>query len=86
MATTEYPITSFQPVYFVANSFKEMKDQVKDYALKLKRPFAAHYNALTQSIEVLDTHDKIIRYAGVIREDLTRLVSAIEKTSTSKNQ
>ncbi|KAJ3339704.1 hypothetical protein HDU91_000978 [Kappamyces sp. JEL0680] len=81
MAVTKYPITSFQPTYFVASSFKQMKDQVKEFALKLNRPFSAHYNALTQSIEVLDTNDKIIRYANNIREDLGRLVSAIEKTA-----
>ncbi|KAJ3257904.1 hypothetical protein HK103_004195 [Boothiomyces macroporosus] len=79
MGVQEYPITSFQPVYFVADSFKQMKDEVKEFATSLNRPFAVNYNALTQSIEVLDTKDKVLRYAAAIKGDMTRLISAIDK-------
>ncbi len=57
-----------------------MKEQVRKYAeTSIKRPFTARYNALTQSIEVFDTKDKILRYAVNIRGELSRLISAIEK-------
>ncbi|KAJ3321477.1 hypothetical protein HDV06_004146 [Boothiomyces sp. JEL0866] len=79
MGVQEYPITSFQPLYFVADSFKQMKDEVKEFATSLNRPFAVNYNALTQSIEVLDTKDKVLRYASAIKGDMTRLLSAIDK-------
>ncbi|KAJ3276443.1 hypothetical protein HDV01_005066 [Terramyces sp. JEL0728] len=79
MGVQEYPITSFQPVYFVADSFKQMKDEVKEFAAHLHRPFAVNYNALTQSVEVLDTKDKVLRYAAALKGDMTRLISAIDK-------
>jgi phenylalanine-4-hydroxylase len=58
-----------------------MKDDVKEYASKMKRPFAVKYNPLTQSIEVLDTRDKVIRFASSIQSDLQRLISAIDKVA-----
>ncbi|KAI8896316.1 Biopterin-dependent aromatic amino acid hydroxylase-domain-containing protein [Globomyces pollinis-pini] len=79
MGVQEYPITTYQPVYFVADSFKQMKDDVREYSLSLKRPFGVNYNALTQTIEVLDTRDKVMRFASAIRGDMTRLMNAIDK-------
>lgn len=79
MGTFKYPITSFQPTYFVAESFKKMKDQVREYTLTLNRPFTVSYNALTQSIEVLDSKEKLVRYASSINGDLNRLISALQK-------
>ncbi|KAJ3403102.1 hypothetical protein HDV05_008048 [Chytridiales sp. JEL 0842] len=78
-AVTPYPITSYQPLYFVAESFADMKERVRDYCESFKRPFVPRYNALTQTIEVLDTKDKVIRYANNVKADITRLTSAIEK-------
>nr|KAJ3412213.1 hypothetical protein HK105_002412 [Polyrhizophydium stewartii] len=72
-------ITEYQPVYFVADSFKQMKDDVREYALGLDRPFTAHYNALTQSVELLDTKERVTRFANTIKGDLTRLISAMDK-------
>ncbi|KAJ3043158.1 hypothetical protein HDV00_005774, partial [Rhizophlyctis rosea] len=61
-AVTKYPITEYQPVYFVAESFKDMKEQVMDYATTLTdRSFALRYSPLTDSIEVFDSRDKIVR-------------------------
>ena len=77
---TENSITEYQPLYFVAESFSEMKEQVRKFAeTELKRPMVLRYNALTQGIEVLDTKDKVKRYASNIRGEMSRLVSAIEK-------
>jgi phenylalanine-4-hydroxylase len=56
-----------------------MKEQVRDYAIDMDRPFTVRYNALTQSIEVLDTKDILVRFANGIRGDMGRLVSALEK-------
>jgi len=80
VALTSYPITQYQPTYFVAQSFKEMKEQVRDYAYGMKRPFTVRYNGLTQSIEVLDTKEKIMRYAHSIRGELDRLITSLGKT------
>jgi phenylalanine-4-hydroxylase len=51
----------------------------RDYADSFERPFACRYNALTQSIEVLDTKDKVVRFANTIKTDVARLTAAINK-------
>jgi phenylalanine-4-hydroxylase len=56
-----------------------MKEQVREFGRSMKRPFVVRYNAITQSIEVLDTKDKLLRYAHNIGSELNRLVSALEK-------
>ena len=56
-----------------------MKEQVREFSATMNRPFDVRYNALTQSIEVLDQKDKVLRFAQNIRGDLTRLISAMEK-------
>ena len=45
----------------------------------MQRPFVVRYNALTQSIEVLDSKDKVARLAQTIKGDVSRLAAAIEK-------
>lgn len=47
-----------------------MKEEVKEYASGLDRPFTVNYNAYTQTIEVLDSRDRIVRYASGIKGDL----------------
>ncbi|KAI9278851.1 Biopterin-dependent aromatic amino acid hydroxylase-domain-containing protein [Phascolomyces articulosus] len=80
-AVTEYPITTFQPVYYVADSFKDAQEKVRDFASKMNRPFSVRYNALTQSIEVLDSKDKVVRFAKGIRDDMKTLTTVIESLS-----
>ncbi|KAI9102058.1 Biopterin-dependent aromatic amino acid hydroxylase-domain-containing protein [Phlyctochytrium arcticum] len=79
-STTSYPITEYQPLYFVASSFKDMKEQVRDYALEnIHRPFVVRYQPLTETVEILDTKEKVAKYAQGIRGDMGRLLGAIEK-------
>jgi phenylalanine-4-hydroxylase len=63
----------------VANSFKQMKDEVREFASGFSRPFALHYDASKQAIEILDTKSKLIRYANSVKGDMTRLISAFDK-------
>lgn len=51
-ATTEFPITEYQPIYFVASSLRESKDAMRKYCEEISRPFYARYNELTSSIWV----------------------------------
>jgi phenylalanine-4-hydroxylase len=55
----EYPITKYQPVYFVAESFERAKAQMRQFAESLDRPFTVHYNPFTQTVEV--------RLVGLVR-------------------
>ncbi|KAI8904339.1 Biopterin-dependent aromatic amino acid hydroxylase-domain-containing protein [Gorgonomyces haynaldii] len=79
MANTPYPITKYQPLYFVAESFKQMKDEVREFAANLNRPFAVTYNSATETVEVLDSKDKLVRYSSAIKGDLSRLIAALER-------
>jgi phenylalanine-4-hydroxylase len=45
----------------------------------MKRPFSARYNPYTETIEILDTKEKIVRYANNIRSEMQTLLDAITK-------
>lgn len=49
-ATTDYPITSYQPVYFVAESMRDAKARMRDYCDSLERGFLVSYDAATQTV------------------------------------
>ncbi|CAL1539866.1 unnamed protein product [Lymnaea stagnalis] len=75
----EYPITSFQPVYFVAESFDTAKVKVKQFAATIPRPFSVRYNPYTQSVEVINSKQQIINLSKDIRGDLSLLEHALAK-------
>jgi len=79
VAQQKYPITEYQPVYFVAESFKDAQMRVREFANSCDRPFSVRYNAYTESIEILDSKDKVIRYAQSIKTDMLTLVDALQK-------
>uniref|UniRef100_A0A8C6PZM2 phenylalanine 4-monooxygenase n=2 Tax=Nothobranchius furzeri TaxID=105023 RepID=A0A8C6PZM2_NOTFU len=62
----KYPITEYQPVYFVAESFEDAKEKVRKFAATIPRPFSVRYNPYTQSIEVLDNTQQLSNLAGCI--------------------
>ncbi|KYR02413.1 phenylalanine 4-monooxygenase [Tieghemostelium lacteum] len=76
-----YPITEFQPIYYVAESFQSAKEQMRKFAESFKKPFVIHYNAYTQSIEILDTRDKLINLCNAIKAQTNSLADAIKTVS-----
>lgn len=48
----EFPITTYQPVYFVADSLGDAKQRMRAYSETLQKPFNAKYNNLSESIWV----------------------------------
>ncbi|KAI9341656.1 aromatic amino acid hydroxylase [Obelidium mucronatum] len=84
-ANTPFPcvhtirITHYQEVYYVVDSFKDMKERVKTYFDSFDRPFQVRYNPYTETIEVLDNKDKILKYAQSIKGDMARLQDALDK-------
>lgn len=58
-AETPYPITEYQPRYFVAESLQDAKAQMRAFCEALPRPFHARYNAAAQTIWV----DRVVRRA-----------------------
>lgn len=76
---TKYPITEYQPLYFVAESFNIAKRQIREFARSLDRPFEIFYNPLTQSVEVLDSKEKIAFLARQIQSQMTLLTNALTR-------
>jgi len=55
VSKTSYPITCFQPKYFVADSFENMTQSMRLFSQTLKRPFGVKYLPDDQSVEA-DKH------------------------------
>ena len=79
-ANQEYPITNYQPLYFVADSFNSAQEKVREWAAAtLSRPFAVRYNPYTESIEILDTVQKVGRVAQTLKCELEYVIEALKK-------
>ncbi|KAM4748830.1 phenylalanine-4-hydroxylase [Rhinophrynus dorsalis] len=78
-ALQKYPITEFQPVYFIAESFEDAKEKVRKFASTIPRPFSVRYNPYTQSIEVLDNVQQLKNLADCINSEIGILCSALRK-------
>jgi len=76
--TFKYPITEYQPLYFVADSFDKATAQMREFARSLQRPFQLRYNPYTQSIEILDTKEKLVKLASEIQSSASLLSEAIK--------
>ena len=51
-AMQDFPITSYQPVYFLADSLQDAKLKMRKYCENLPRPFFALYNEQTESVHI----------------------------------
>ena len=51
-AIQEFPITTYQPVYFLASSLGDAKQRMREYCEGLQRPFFALHNAQTNTIHI----------------------------------
>ncbi len=51
-ARQDYPITTYQHIYYVASSFEDAKRQMTEFAATLQKPFHVRYNPYTSSIDV----------------------------------
>lgn len=78
-AVQEYPITEYQPIYFVAKSFEEAKRKIASFSKCSGRPFSVRYNAYTQSVEVLDTDKQVRKVVLDSVAELNLVAEAMEK-------
>lgn len=75
----EYPITEYQPVYFVTNSFEDAQRKMREFANTIPRTFVARYDAYTQRIEELDSKTQILKNMRQVRREMGILTDAMEK-------
>ena len=72
-AMQDFPITTYQPVYFLAESLQDAKLKMRKYCEDLPRPFFALYNAQTETVHI----DRPVRRAvGVPSSDHSKHKSA----------
>lgn len=74
-------ITAYQNAYYYTDSFEEAKDQMRQYAESIQRPFGVRYNPYTQSVEVLSSAKRITAVVCELRGDLSIVSSALRKVS-----
>ncbi|XP_065907094.1 phenylalanine-4-hydroxylase-like [Dysidea avara] len=53
IVVTDYPITTMQPLYFLAESFEDARKKLKEFADTIPKPFSLHYNSENNSVEVI---------------------------------
>eukprot|EP00004_Rigifila_ramosa_P002371 TRINITY_DN12472_c0_g1_i1.p1 TRINITY_DN12472_c0_g1~~TRINITY_DN12472_c0_g1_i1.p1 ORF type:complete len:456 (-),score=102.76 TRINITY_DN12472_c0_g1_i1:59-1426(-) len=75
----DYPITTYQPIYWEAASFAAAKEQMRSYGESLSRPFAVHFNPYSQNIEILDNNRALLEVAKRLDSDAKKLVQAFKK-------
>ncbi|KAM4597266.1 tryptophan 5-hydroxylase 1-like [Fundulus diaphanus] len=75
----ECMITTFQDAYFVAESFEEAKNKMRQFAKTLKRPFTVNYNPYTQSVDVLRDTSNINNMVKDIRHELDIVEDALRR-------
>uniref|UniRef100_A0A3B4BL27 Tyrosine 3-monooxygenase n=1 Tax=Periophthalmus magnuspinnatus TaxID=409849 RepID=A0A3B4BL27_9GOBI len=83
-AVQPYQDQTYQPVYYVSESFEDAKIKMRRYAANIKRPFAVCYDPFTCRVEILDQPNKIKTALSQMREDLKTLQSALEKLSLQR--
>lgn len=72
-------ITTFQQVYFLTDTFTDAKEQMREFAKTIKRPFGVRYNPYTQSVEILSNTRKIMDLVSELKGDLCIVTNALEK-------
>ncbi|XP_006893431.1 PREDICTED: tyrosine 3-monooxygenase [Elephantulus edwardii] len=76
-AVQPYQDQTYQPVYFVSESFSDARDKLRSYAAGIQRPFSVRFDPYTQAIEVLDSPRSIQRSLEIVQGDLQALGHAL---------
>ncbi|NXK93588.1 TY3H monooxygenase, partial [Formicarius rufipectus] len=80
-AVHPYQDQAFQPVYFIAENFEDAKVKLQNYALNIKKPFSLHYDPFTNSIEIMNTPQKVKKALSQTKVELKNLCLALENLS-----
>nr|CAH0100881.1 unnamed protein product [Daphnia galeata] len=78
-ALQKYPITQYQPVYYVAESFEDAKEKMIAYAKTIPRPFSVRYNPYTLNVEILNSKPQLENLLKNINWEITRITDALCK-------
>jgi len=78
-ALQKYPITQYQPVYYVADSFDDAKDKMIAYAKSIPRPFSVRYNPYTLNVEILNSKTQLENLLKNVNLELIKVTDALQK-------
>lgn len=81
--STPYPITRYQPTYFLAESFADAQAKLHEYATTIPRPAVFRYNPYTESIEILNSKTQIRSLAKEIKSELSLVIDSLASSSIS---
>jgi phenylalanine-4-hydroxylase len=76
MDQTTDPITTYQPTYFVADSFTDAKERMIQYGKSMKKSFEIQYNPYSQQLQTTPLTSKS-------RYDSINVMSEVEKKFSS---
>uniref|UniRef100_UPI00358E5231 tryptophan 5-hydroxylase 1 n=1 Tax=Myxine glutinosa TaxID=7769 RepID=UPI00358E5231 len=74
-------VTTFQESYFVAESFEDAKEKMREFAKTIRRPFVLRYNPYTQAIDVLSDVQSVSNLVSDLRGELTVVSKALHQLS-----
>lgn len=78
-AVQPYQDQEYQPIYYVAESFEDMKDKFRRWVSSMSRPFEVRFNPHTGRVEVLDSVEKLESLVQQLNTEVLHLSNAINK-------
>ncbi|XP_044575444.1 protein henna isoform X2 [Cotesia glomerata] len=75
----KYPITEYQPVYFVAEDFEDGKEKMLKFAQTIPKKFGVRYDPYTQSINIIDSKYQIEELIINVNQEMEILMDAFKK-------
>lgn len=78
-AIQPYQDQEYQPIYYIAESFDDMKDKFRRWVSAMSRPFEVRFNPHTGRVEVLDSVEKLESLVQQLNTEVLHLSNAINK-------
>lgn len=78
-ALQKYPITQYQPVYFVAEDFEDAKEKMIKFAQTIPKKFGVRYDPYTQSISIIDSKHQVEDLVQNVNQEVQILMDALRK-------
>ncbi|EFC37635.1 phenylalanine 4-monooxygenase [Naegleria gruberi] len=83
-AERSYPITHYQPMYYVVDSLESCKELIKGFTMNnLEKEFVVKYNPYTNTVDVLDSEAKLIALTKTVQNNLDLISTALGKLKKS---
>nr|AVK72317.1 tryptophan hydroxylase [Isodiametra pulchra] len=82
----ECKITTFQDGYFINNSFEVAKNELRNYAASIDRPFHLRYNPNSRCVETLITQRELLAALQETKQEMTQLVDAMARLNNRQQE